>query len=97
MVEVNENNQEQFYADIISSSDVLRITIPKTIIEVASLKVGERLKVIIEKVEWMKRRECREIDEIVSIMVTIESLVKETKQRIEELFDEWFIRKANIG
>ena len=51
MVEVNENNQEQFYADIISSSDVLRITIPKTIIEVASLKVGERLKVIIEKVE----------------------------------------------
>jgi len=47
----NLEEKEQFYTDIISSSDVLRITIPKHTVEGAGLKVGDKVKVWITKIE----------------------------------------------
>lgn len=41
---------EKFYADIIEVSGVQRITIPKNIVEGAGLKPGDKLKVIVVKV-----------------------------------------------
>jgi hypothetical protein len=41
---------EQFYAEIIKMGEVLRLTIPKNIVDGADLKTGQRLKVIITKI-----------------------------------------------
>jgi len=41
---------ERFYADIISSAGVVRITIPKQIVDGADFKVGDKVKVEISKV-----------------------------------------------
>ena len=41
---------EKFYAYIIEVSGVQRITIPKNIVEGAGLKAGDKLKVIVVKI-----------------------------------------------
>lgn len=43
-----ENDFEQFYGDIIASNDVLRVTIPKKVVDVANLKAGQKVKVFLK-------------------------------------------------
>jgi hypothetical protein len=51
MVESTENKSANFYAEIVETNGVLRITIPKMITEIYTMKVGDKIKVSIEKVE----------------------------------------------
>ena len=46
---MNENH-EKFYAEIITTSDVARITVPKNIMTGAGWKAGDKVKVWITKV-----------------------------------------------
>jgi len=51
MMENTNKLGEIFYADVISSAGVSRITIPKQIIEGGNFKVGDKVKVNIIKLE----------------------------------------------
>ena len=46
-----EENNEKFYAEIIETAGVFRITIPKQIMDGAEWKTGDRLKVLAIKQE----------------------------------------------
>lgn len=51
MVSEYEQKINQFYADTITSSDTLRITIPKKTVEGCGLIAGQKLRVWFEIVE----------------------------------------------
>ena len=46
-----DEKHEKFYAEIIATSDVARITIPKNIMVGSGMKFGDKVKIWIQKVD----------------------------------------------
>jgi antitoxin component of MazEF toxin-antitoxin module len=46
---VLETGYEVFYAEIVSTANAMRITIPKALMDGASLKAGDKVKVYLKK------------------------------------------------